>query len=473
MTGHPWYGTLDVVTVPEWIASITPPGHSQSIFVPCYAFHTDRTASCAPELSRSVQPIALPTTVSKYPPPYYAIVGLPTLFMAGEPAVYAMRLLSSVLAVGLIGLGLAVASPTRRTWLALGAAVAFTPSAAHLVGGSVNPSGMEIGAAMGLGIGLLGIVAQEPRRGPKLAWLLVVLAFAVAWARPLTVATLVAVILAVVVLNTTDLQGWLRARFVRYVVIVGTALAALSAVAFRTLMLRIPSTPVLDQIFDVRSGVSRALPPSDSPGQILWELERRSFEISRDLIGELGWLDHSPPMSVILAWTLLVAALIVLAIAFGNRRDRIGLMLVGAGALIIAPLYVMLVVFGNAEAYQSRYHLPVATLLVLGAALILRRSTGGSNLIRAWTTLRWGAALVPLGMLMSLAASLFRYSVGAGGRRGDAVQLANMWDLVFDVHEWVPPGAALLGLVLLVGGAIALIRVTRDGPTLDAGVVRA
>ncbi len=462
ITGHPWYTSLIVVTVPEWIASITPPGRSQNLFTPCYAFYTDRTANCAPRLSRSVEPIAVPTTVSNYPPPYYAFVGLPTLFMAGEPAVYAMRALSSVLAVGLIGLGLAVASPSRRTWLALGAAVAFTPLAAHIAG-SINPSGMEIAAAMGLGIGLIGIVGGERRNGWKLAWPIVALAFGVAWARPLTVATLAAVVAAAVVLNATELLSWLKRRTTRYTVILGIATAAATAMAFRNIVGGQTARSSLG-VFDVGGSEFVALPPNTSVDQILHGFERQFLTLAQDLIGNLGWLDHAPPVSVVATWGLLAALLVVLAFAFGRRWDRIGLMVVTIGALVLAPLYVMITVFGSADGFQARYHLPLATLIILGAVVILSRSSDERDRRRSWVALRSGVMVVPILMLVSLAASLFRYSVGASGGRGDAVQLADMWDLLFGFHEWLPPTAALIGLITLAAGGVALMRVTRDGP---------
>ena len=467
ITGHPWYRSLTVVIVPEWIASITPPGQSQNLFTPCYAFYTDRTANCAPDLTRSVEPIALPTTAIYKPPPYFAFVGLPTLFLAGEPAVYAMRVLSSVLAVGLIGLGLAVASPSRRTWLALGAVLAFTPLAAHLAG-SVNPSGMEIAGAMGLGIGLLGIVGGERRNGPKLAWFVVALAFAVAWARPEAVAILAAVIASTAVLNTTHLRRWLTHRFTRYTVILGTAAAAASAMAFRYLVREQEVIPTLGVINVGESAFSGLPPRSSGVGEILHGFERQFLTLAQDLIGNLGWLDHAPPISVIATWGLLAALFVVLAITFGRRRDSIGLTIVTIGALALAPLVAMIAFLGTAEGFQARYHLPLATLIILGAVVILSRSSDERDRRRSWVVVRSGVIVVPILMLVSLAASLFRYSVGASGRRGDAVQLADMWDLVFGFHEWLPPSAALIGLSILAVGGVALMRVTRDGPHDDS-----
>src|SRR5665811_410723 len=132
--------------VPAWIPSI----------VVCYHFDPAVTADCQPPVSESDDLVEALTTVSRYPPVYYWIVGLPSIGLTGARALYAMRAVSAILATILIGLGLVTASPGRRWWLSVGVLAAFTPMTAFLVG-TVNPNGAEIAAAIGLGVAVLGL----------------------------------------------------------------------------------------------------------------------------------------------------------------------------------------------------------------------------------------------------------------------------------------------------------------------------
>ena len=447
------YDVLPVVAVPIWTGSVTDPPTSRDAFPPiCYAFDAEVTAACVPELTQSTELAIIPTGVTRYPPPYYAIAGLPTLAMAGEPAVYAMRITSAALAAGMIALGLAVAAPRRRTWLALGAAITFTPMVGHFAG-SVNPSALEISAALGLGIGLMGIDGTKTRSPVRTAAFVGVLCFAVAWSRPRSYLTLIAVLGAAALINSDELRAWLRHRVIRTTAGLAACAAVVSAFIYETQftglgyrVLAASTTPL---------GLDRAT------AEDFAEFERRFINLGFDMIGRFGWLDHSPPRTVSVAWILLALSLIVLALAYGRRRDRQTLVLVGAGGLIVAPLFVIMSLL-SASVYQARYHLPLAVLVVVGAIVILARLQPGQRRGTAWKTLRWGAILAPVAMIVSIASSLHRYSIGG------KAQLADLPQLLIGTRHWLPPAAPLLiagvGAVIILLAPAALRRLTAVGP---------
>lgn len=458
VVNHPVYPQLAVVTVPEWVGEITDPPRSVDDFpYPCYGGGVTITADCAPQVSTSTTPTRVPTTVNRYPPPYYWIVGLPTLLMAGEPAIYAMRIVSAALAAAVIAMGLAIASPTRRTWLALGTMIAATPMVTHLAG-SVNPSGLETASALGLGIGLMGVVGTEKRRPGVSAALIVALAFLVAWARPNTHLTLIAVIGASILINARGLLGYLRRRVAGVAVGVGAATAIWTALALRTV-----ATPI--------AGVVAATPPVESVLNApildlngnLHELERRFIDWGTDLIGRFGWLDHSPPVVITIAWLLAVAVLVTVALERAPRREGAMLLTVMAGAIVLAPLFVITKTL-NAFVYQARYHLALATLIVIGAVVMLSRLPRRQDRQLGWSILRRVALLAPAATVLTILGSLHRYSVG-----GDA-HITDGLSLPFVTRAWMPPWPAVLIATAAGVGALLLgkLLAAHTAPSADS-----
>jgi hypothetical protein len=343
-----------------------------------------------------------------------------------------MRVVSAALSASLVALGLMLSSPLRRTWLALGAMVALTPMAGHLAG-SVNPSSMEISAALGLGIGLMGFDGFEGRNRPRLLWALSLLVFAVAWSRPFATFTLLAVLGASVLMNWDSLRSWGRSKTAATIGLGAIAAAVTSAGAFQALF-RHPTPALIGPSAEVESPWNWEFLGTQGT---LGEIEHAFIRWTTDLVGLFGWVDHRPPPLVSILWIGLVLSLLVLAVAYGRRRDRIALTLVAAGALIVTPLFVAMK-FVSARIYQARYHLPVAVLIVIAVIIVFARLERGGSQIKTWRLLRGSSTLVPIAMLVSIAASLHRYSVG------DQAQMADVLRLPFVSHAWLPPWGALL-----------------------------
>ncbi len=436
---------LIIVTAPEWVSSFTSPPRSVADFnYPCFATVVYRPANCAPQLTASKTLVDVPTTVGRYPPLFHAVVGLPTLVLSGNRAVYAMRIAAAGLAAGMLALGLSIADPSRRFWLGLGAAIAFTPTAAHLAG-SVNPSGLEVSAALGLGIGLMGITDTRTRR----KWTgsaVVALSFALAWSRPLGYMTLAAVVAAAFLINGDGLRAWLLGSRRRLAPAIGVGIAFASAVVYRMawgLPIRAASAE------GPATGSTLFSPIGLDVG--VDDVEHQLINWTFDLTGRFGWVDHAAPGSVLFGWTLLVLALALFVLLGATRRQRIALTLIGVGAIILTPL-LAITRFINASAYQARYHLPVAVIVVIGLAATADRVEQYEERRLSLKLLRWGAALTPLLMLVSAMGSLHRYSFGA------EAQLVDLGNLIGGDRQWLPPHEALvaagLGVAILLATSV-------------------
>ena len=85
------------------------------------AFRDTVPASCTTRLTQSKAAVRTTTYVGRYPPLYYAIVGLPSLFTASSNGLYAMRLVSALLNavfLALAALSIAAWSGPGSSWSA-------------------------------------------------------------------------------------------------------------------------------------------------------------------------------------------------------------------------------------------------------------------------------------------------------------------------------------------------------------------
>ena len=132
---------------------------------PCFTSdsHPD---TCPVHLNGSDGPELAVDYEGRFPPLYYSIVGLPSLLSQSDAGVYWMRLVSGFLVAVLLGLALAMAA----TWssfkmLFLSVTVAASPIVL-VFGSAVNPSGLEMAAAVCTWTGALLLVLEDFDRPP-------------------------------------------------------------------------------------------------------------------------------------------------------------------------------------------------------------------------------------------------------------------------------------------------------------------
>ena len=152
-------GPLARVRVPGWAANGT---CFVKADVDTRATQTGIAAACADTLSDTTRLALVPIQFSNSPPLYYVVAGIPSLFLSGASALYAMRLLSDLLNAGLVALGiwLLIRYYPRRTPL-VGVLIALSPMVLFLMA-VVTSSGREIPSGFATWCGALCIV-EHPR----------------------------------------------------------------------------------------------------------------------------------------------------------------------------------------------------------------------------------------------------------------------------------------------------------------------
>ena len=426
-------GALMSHVVPAWVVSV---------YHVCYAFDPDATADCQPPVIDSGQAVVGLTSVSRYPPVYYWVVGLPSLGLVGAEALYAMRVASAILATVLVGLGLVTASPGRRWWLSVGVLVAFTPMAAFLAG-SVNPNGAEIAAAIGLGVAVLGLTGDSPTG--KRVWsqgaAIAVLGSYIAWARPSTWIILGAVTGASLLLNRRSVVDWIRIK--PPVAITTGAVIGISVLATVPYELLVRD-PVEEALAVGRGSFSATLLENLDSTLGYWT------SWMMDAVGRLGWLDHTVPQMLQTLWLIALGTLLVMALAVGKRADRLLLLAILIGSTVVAPLFVLQFVFGSVVGYQARYHLSLVILVALSSVFVLGLRWRSSFRSMVSPFFGWIGILFPIIMVVAVLGSLSRYAVG------QPLVWSNIFLFRF-VREaaWLPPTKALV--VLAIGLASLLM----------------
>ncbi len=417
--GSPYTG----VTVPKVFAS-------GDTYPKCFHFHPTVPASCAPPLTTSTRTVRTYTYVGRYPPLYYAIVGLPSLAFVSKTGIYLMRLASALLNALLVSLALlAVVLWSRRKLLLVGVMVAATPMVWFL-GGVVNPSGLEICAAICMWTAGLVLVLEHPERPPPgLVAVVAVAAGFLVLARPISPLWVACIAVVLGLLGgRRALLGVLRSRAARWSAL---PLAACGAYA----LWWIDDEHALDLL-----PVGAHVAPGDSGVHLLATLFEHTGGWLLQVVGVFGWLDTRSPLLTYVLWFAVVGLLVVLAALRAGARGA------GVLALLLAAVVVVPIVISYGEAHrlgilwQGRYTLPLAVGVPLVSVALLAGSTSLAPLRqRAAVVLSVGIGVADI---VAFLEALRRYAVGVNG------------PIDFLVGKWHPPlgllGSAVAGCVLIV-----------------------
>ena len=111
------------------MAAHVPAAIAHSHFRTCFAFEPNVSADCAvPFTGDPTEIVESGTSAGVNSPVYYAIVGLPSLFLTGDPALYGMRVVNAVLCAALLAVMIMQLRtlPSSR-WAIVASTVAVTP----------------------------------------------------------------------------------------------------------------------------------------------------------------------------------------------------------------------------------------------------------------------------------------------------------------------------------------------------------
>ena len=390
----------------------------------CYLGRTDVAASCAPPFAGPNEVGPVLTQVGRYPPAYYGLVGVPTRWLPAALGVRVMRLISAAVVAALLASAFtSLAQAEEASSLLLGLAAAVTPMLLFLAG-SVNPSGIEVAAAVAFWTALAGLLlGHREGSAARFAVRAAVAGTALLLARQLgpLLAVLIVVVVAVVAgparVRTVARQAEARRAAL---VLAAVALAAVAWLAARETFAGIGGTPPPTAL-GVRQVVQTSL--------------GRTGRNVLQMIGTFGWSDTPAPVLTYYVWFACCGFLLLAALARAGRREVAGLLLL-VGLVVAVP-----VAFESWRAREigfawlGRYTLPLA----VGIPILAARSAGdlvatvGPRLVPVF------AGAVAAGHLLAFVWALERYTgrLGAGG------------------PGWAPPGSTPV-LVVAFAAAAAL-----------------
>jgi len=422
-------GGWRVVDVPEVVESANDVG--------CYAFRNDVSAACL-DYSGSDRRIEARTTAGTYFPGYYLLVGLPSWVSAQARGVYLMRYLSAIVGAALLASALASvwSFPNRRIG-AIGLAVAVTPMVLF-VNGTVNPSSLEISAAIAAWASACALLAA-PAEGPidRRLVLRIAVAFSALGLSRLFAPMWIAAILGTVGIigGITLLRRWLQDRGLQVAAVV-IAVATLSQVAWNLV------------VRPVDTGTSVEI----TRYELIRNTIGRSGFFYESMIGNFGWLNVKAPYLTIVAWTAAIGLLLALGLSMSSRRASIALLLVAAATALlpIVSEYREVPIIG--PFWQGRYTLPLAVGVPIVGAYLVGASSIGARLARSRLAIVVGVAL-GVGQFLGFAQTLRRFTVGINGPFQYWVNA-----------PWSPPLGALT-LTLAFIAAVALWLIWMLGPT--------
>ena len=354
------------------------------------------------------------STVGYYNPTYYAIAGIPSLFLAGEALPYAMRLWSVVIVSVLAGGAFAFLASLRRgpTLIAMTLLV-FTPLFFFTLG-EVNPTAMEVVCAFGLMAVLLAITDGPNSGGPGRWFALLIYGGLLANVRSLGVGW---ALLTVLIVFIGARHGALGSAFSRRTPRVASAAALLVCTLA---LLQLGSSGVLRHFIPVTDGL--ALTPMKAFETML----RRTVFYFNGMVGREGLASAVLSHRASLALFVPLAAAWIVGLWRANTLRRRVALVASAAALLLAPpilqapgahdqgliwqpryslamfaaLFVYMLFCALSPRSHARHEAVVQWVLTVGAlgtfgALQIRSVV---NFSRIWASLPWEGVLASKGI---------------------------------------------------------------------------
>ncbi|UKA63220.1 DUF2142 domain-containing protein [Arthrobacter sp. FW306-04-A] len=418
----------------------------------CFAWKPAVSAGCSPTLTNDTSELKAYTSAGNYNPMYYAVAGLPSLFLTGVNAIYAMRILSGLFSVAFLALALTALGGLQRWKLPLFVgSIAVTPMVLFLSGG-VNPNSLEIAASMAV-FGALCLSWERIASGGH--WRLPLAAAAVSAAvlantRAASLLWLaVAVAASLLMFGLRPLVSVLRLRFVQ-------AMGLVVAVACGLAILWIKSADSLQSLMG--TGINA------SPIHITLIMLDNTFDFAAGYVSYLGWLDTLGPSGVLAVWAALIIGVIVAALSVPSGSARLTIAFLVVAIILLPPLLQIPLAKEVGIIWQGRYILALVAVMIAACGVAMRsfdidfRSTGRRAL----------SVLLPVlvfGHFYSFIYGMRRYVIGL-------LDQANWRDMIV-APQWQPPlgwiSLTVAYLAVLLVAAVLLYRtMTAVNPVVPA-----
>jgi hypothetical protein len=415
-----------------------PAGIAMAHSWPCYAFHPQVTAACAPGTIDGGAMTSATTTAGLYNPTYYALVGWTSLVTDDTSrSVMMMRVVSATLVSFFMAIALSALIRLRPALITgLGFITAATPMYVFLAG-AVNPNALEVSAGAALAASLL-LIARRFGTIRIRIWLSAVAASGLLLAQSRGLSPLwMALIASAAVLSSprATLAALVRRWEVQATVVVlagATVAAVLWSVVTGTLT-SMGAFPGAGQVSPIAAFATTLI----------------GRTIDGGLVGVFGWLDTPAPPFVFAWWAFLSMALGVAALILGRGRMLAGFLVALGGFVLIPPIVQGIAIQSSGFIWQGRY-----ALIGFAAAVIWAAAALGDRLDRQpWSSCDARRLVIVVGSITVLAhlsafiAALKRYSVGLDGS----------WPQFVRDPLWEPPFGASLWTLLLALGLAAMV----------------
>ena len=334
----------------------------------CFAYHGE-AAGCQRFDENDRRVVTANSSAGRYPPLYYALVGLPSLFSYTSSAFYEMRLVSALLSGLLLGAGFALASLYGSRILRVGILVGVTPQIVYFAS-MVNPSGIEMTAAVAAWVSWL-ILVKEAKDPPPCAVVVAAVSTSVlALSRPVSVFWVVLLLSVVAVCSSPKairaLLRWTSVKIALVLTAICSAISLLWAVIAKSYEL-VPATSPWK------------LPNGSSFGDYL-TLNLHTFLGHRGYlaqsVGMFGWSWIPAPSISLVAWGGALALLVIPALVVGSPRQRAGIIVIVVASFLISLLLPVTQASHLGLVWHGRYILPFLVGLPLVACISLEHRLG-------------------------------------------------------------------------------------------------
>lgn len=422
------------VSVPSFIAATDSLGQ-------CFAYKSAVPAGCSPALPRDESLVEAGTSAGNYNPMYYAAAGVPSLFLSGAEAIYAMRIIGALLSSTFLALALTALAGLRRWRLPVFVGfIALTPMVLFL-SGAVNPNALEIATCMALFCALCLSWDRIEGDGPWKVPLGVAAVSAVVLANTRAAALLwlvLAVVASLILFGLRPLATALQSRFgwlVTSLVAIGSLLSLLwlwAADSFKSL-----------------GGKGVDLTPLEVSAFMI----RETFVFAMGYVLHLGWLDTPGPSGIQAIWAALITGAIVAAFSVTKLRGRLTVAFLVTAVFVLPPILQIPLVQKVGIIWQGRYILALVVVLIAACGVAMRSyARVPVGFARKATAAILG--LLVVGHFYSFMYGLRRYVVGIDDTVG--------WAEMFSEPQWQPPlgwpTLAVLYAAVLTAAALLLHR---------------
>lgn len=416
-------------------------------------------ASCALALDGSNDVlVAIETTAGDENPVYYALVGLPTLVLEDTRALYAMRLVSGLLASALLASGFAALSCRgRSSWSFAAAGIAVTPMTLFLAS-SVNLAAMEVPAGFALAC-WLSLLADADRRmdaghaavGAAVSAMALLCSSMLGpiWALAITAAFAIG----------PEARRSVMGSRAAIAAAVATLAVAVGAIAWHVVAGGQPPTGAAAGGVDFLRGAEYML--------------AHTLDHSTGYVGEFGWLDSPLTPTIPNVWGGLLIALPAAAMLLGRGQPRARVLALAAVVVLVPPMIQGAAFPTLGLVWQDRHELAAILALAVCSGAALDASLPPMRDVYRGRTL----AVILLGGLWVMQCFAFMWNL----RRHvtGLVESERRWSIMLTGPTWQPPGTwelwaglfaigAAAGLWLLGRAMLARLQ-GDDAPALAAG----